>query len=59
MKTPISAKSVILALSLSFVKLSRVFDFKQVSPLPCDVLVEKIPGADSRHVLTEFTASKV
>jgi len=36
----------------------RVFDFKQVSLLPCDVLIKKIPGADSRHVLAEFTAYK-
>jgi len=56
-KTPISVKSVILAFLLSFMKLSRVFDFKQVSLLLCDVLM-KIPGVDNHHVLAEFTAYK-
>jgi len=29
-----------------------------VSLLPCDELIKKIPGADNRHVLAEFTAYK-
>lgn len=43
---------------LDFLKAVRVFDFKQVSLLPCDELIKKIPGADSRHVLAEFAAYK-
>ena len=43
---------------LDFLKAVRVFDFKQVSLLPCDELIKKIPGADNRNVLAEFTAYK-
>ena len=43
---------------LDFLKAVRVFDFKQVSLLPCDELIKKIPGADNRHVLAECTAYK-
>ena len=43
---------------LDFLKAVRVFDFKQVSLLLCDELIKKIPGADNRHVLAEFTAYK-
>ena len=43
---------------MDFLKAVRVFDFKQVSLLPCDELIKKIPGADSHHVLAEFAAYK-
>jgi len=51
-------RSRFLQLGLEFLKAVRVFDFKQVSLLPCDELTKKIPGADNRHVLAEFAAYK-
>lgn len=41
---------------LDFMKAVSVFDFRQVSLLPSKELIKKIPGADKRHVLAEFTA---
>jgi len=43
---------------LDFLKAVTVFNFKQMSLLPCDELIKKIPGADSHHVLAEFAAYK-
>lgn len=43
---------------LKFMKSVRVFDFKQVSLLPCDELVQIIPGMDDHRVMAEFAAYK-
>ena len=43
---------------LAFMKSVRVFDFTQVSTLPCEELIKSIRGADDRSVLAEFAAYK-